>query len=86
MNTLGQGQFGDSYGEPIPPGWNESTIAKNAQVALKPCPFCGTPDPIIDKTGNYLVQVRCLKWDCMAVVQAWEEEDAVRHWNRRVNE
>ena len=54
---------------------------------LKPCPFCGGDDTVIEKdplTGTYVVRCR----NCQTIV--WQyyaiREEAIEAWNRRADD
>lgn len=53
---------------------------------LSPCPFCGTPNPVIIKDGHWPIEIHCTNWECMAMIVGEEIEYTIRHWNRRVKE
>jgi Lar family restriction alleviation protein len=51
---------------------------------LKPCPFCGGDDCVVDTTGfNYYVT--CLKCEARGPLEGTKEE-AVELWNKRMGE
>ena len=55
---------------------------------LKPCPFCGSIEPlvVVDDETEMLFGVRCFK--CEAAIEAVfvKRKGAVDAWNRRVND
>lgn len=56
---------------------------------LKPCPFCGGEAEIIIFSAEYgTVTVGCANEECdIAMGKAFfTDEEAIRHWNRRVND
>ena len=53
---------------------------------LKPCPFCGNSDPLLIENGHWPIEIHCRNWNCMAMVVDEVKEDAIRHWNRRVED
>ena len=69
----------------------DSTTVSSTE--LKPCPFCGNDQPIIEKysiagTGERY-RVACGQFDCGAEVRSgyWVHPNmAVRAWNRRSSE
>lgn len=56
-----------------------------SETKLKPCPFCGRPDPECDADRYVSVgqSITCCNPDCG--VQMWDTtaESAARAWNRR---
>ena len=60
---------------------------------LKPCPFCGEPDPTIYEdiepcgTGKYNVQIYCSNQNC-SLDFGWHEseEEAIEAWNTRADD
>lgn len=53
---------------------------------LKPCPFCGCSD--VGAYENYsMCAVEVVCQECNAIVRSYRNlDDAIRKWNRRVNE
>lgn len=62
----------------------EETVTKNAQVALKPCPFCGSKDVIVDY-GEYGPIIACRGCGIDMEVN-YTYQDPVECWNRRAIE
>ena len=52
---------------------------------LKPCPFCGH-EAVIDDCGDYQYFVRCTHCSINQDKLYAQRYDAVRAWNRRVND
>ncbi len=58
-----------------------------ADVKLKPCPFCGGEAEIID--NEYFVDVSCKDHHCRGWADSLSyksKEQAIKAWNRRVND
>lgn len=56
---------------------------------LKPCPFCGGKAEIIIFSAEYgTVTVGCTNEECDITMGKafFTDEEAIRHWNRRVND
>lgn len=55
----------------------------NQKPKLLPCPFCGTPEPDIERSVTSEIEVQCL--DCGALIIEPAREAAIAAWNRRTN-
>lgn len=59
----------------------------NAEINLKPCPFCGRDVDLVDKTPNFYLKVVC-RHCFVSMTDTFEEgaEHLVKEWNTRVSE
>lgn len=66
---------------------------------LKPCPFCGCYDPIVEEIEPHThvfatfmpdypgsAVIECTSDDCGAAIMARTLEEAAERWNRRAND
>lgn len=61
-------------------------MKKTTLPRLKPCPFCGDPNPVLDllcDEDEYFVH--CLSCSIQQIAN-YREDEAIARWNRRAGE
>lgn len=53
-----------------------------SEVKLKPCPFCGSENIMLDKTKEDTLHLAVCR-NCVAQVSGFTRDGAIRAWNRR---
>lgn len=53
-----------------------------SEVKLKPCPFCGSENIMLDKTKEDILHLAVCR-NCVAQVSGFTRDGAIRAWNRR---